>query len=51
LVEVDDIFSYWVNTLKEYKEKIWDKDFTGSVDFVECRDRIRDLKDVCQLMD
>lgn len=25
LAEIDDLFSYWVSTLKEYKEKIWDK--------------------------
>ena len=40
-----------MNTLKEYKEKIWDKEFAGSVDFTEEAIRLRDLKEVCQLAD
>lgn len=51
LTEIDDLFSYWVNTLKEYKEKIWDREFSGSVDFSENITRLRDLKEVCQLTD
>lgn len=51
LVEVDEIFAYWVNTVKEYKEKIWDKEFPGSVDSPECIQRLKELKEVCQLLD